>query len=68
MTKVKFATRDGRFAASIVTRRVDAAAALIGNFKGEGFRVISLHRRAELAKPEDVRNSSYTEVHVAYPI
>lgn len=39
--------------------------ALIGNFNGEGYRVISLHARRDLARPEDVRNESFSDVCIA---
>lgn len=67
-TKQFFVTRDGKHGATIVTTRVGVKAALIGNFKGEGFRVISLHNREELARPEDVANSNFTDIQIAYPI
>lgn len=54
----------GSASASVSTNR-QARFALIGNFKGEGFRVISIHDRRELADPRHVANSNFSEIQIA---
>jgi hypothetical protein len=67
-TKLTLITQDGAVRVTAVTTRSGVKAALIGNFNGQGYRVISLHSREELAKPESVFNCKFTDVRVAYPV
>jgi hypothetical protein len=61
---IKFIAADGS-AATVETGKKVAVAALIGRFDNGPFRVISIHARADLAKPEEVFNERWTEVKVA---
>ncbi len=56
---------NGTFTASCKTEKKSANFALIGNFDGKGFKVISTHAREDLAKPSDVSNAKYSNVVVA---
>ena len=64
-TKYRYATKNGAHAASKTTKRHDARFALIGKFKDDAWRVISLHRNEEAARPQDVQNKDFTEVQIA---
>lgn len=66
MTIVTFAA--GNASASKNTSRTDANFALIGNFNGKGFRVISIHARVDLCNPESVANSNYSDIRIAVRI
>ena len=56
---------NGTFTASCKTEKKNANFALIGNFDGKGFKVISIHTREDLANPADVSNAKYSDVVVA---
>ena len=55
----------GNATASKNTSRKNANFALIGNFNGHGFRVISIHDRRELCDPQSVANSSFSDIRIA---
>ncbi len=56
--------KSGDKTATVKTARKDRFA-LIGNFKGMGYRVISIHKASRLANPSDVHNSDFSDVLIA---
>ena len=47
------------------TNKKDANFALIGKFDGGEYRVISMHSRKDLARPEEVFNARYSGILIA---
>lgn len=62
---MKVTYRAGDVEVTKATKKADANFALIGRFKDEPHRVISLHSRRELANVADVYNGYYSDIRVA---